>query len=284
MFNDKYFILLQKILPQALLSRLAGKIANSRCPLIKNYFIGLAIRKFKIDLSDSVGNTADAYPSFNDFFTRKLKENARLIDVNQNNIISPADGSVTQYGIIENNTLIQAKQKTFTVKALLAAEKTNFTDFAVIYLAPRDYHRVHMPLDGRLTKMTYIPGRLFSVNGVTSKHIDQLFAKNERVVCYFDTIIGEVAIVLVGALFVASIVTAWHHTVAPNYITKIHTWDYRDQNVTFKKGDEIGYFNFGSTVICLFPDNKITLSPVNNMIKMGNILAKIKPEITPDTL
>lgn len=284
MLNDKYFILLQRLLPQALLSRLIGKIANSNNSFIKNYLINLAIRKFKIDLSDSVGETPDFYSSFNDFFTRKLKQNARIIDADKSSIISPADGTIVQYGPIKHDTLIQAKQKTFTARALLAAEKPNFTDFAIIYLAPKDYHRVHMPLDGRLTKMTYIPGRLFSVNATTSKHIEQLFAKNERVVCYFDTIIGEVAIVLVGALFVASIVTKWHHTVAPNYITKLHTWEYHDQNITFKKGDEIGYFNFGSTVICLFPHNKVTLAPANNTIQMGNVLGKMNPSVMADRL
>lgn len=277
MINDRYFALLQRLFPQALLSRLVGKIANSRNFFVKNYLINLAIWKFEIDLRDSIGKTADFYTSFNEFFTRKLKRGARIIDSNCNTIISPADGTITQYGSITHDTLIQAKHKRFTIQELLSVEKQHFTDFLIIYLAPKNYHRVHMPINGRLTKMTYIPGRLFSVNTRTAKHVKQLFAKNERVICYFDTIIGEIAIILVGALLVASIVTTWHHTVTPNCIKKLYTWEYQNQNIVFKKGDEIGYFNFGSTVICLFPENKVILEPVmnNNNTNMGNVLGKI---------
>ncbi len=276
MFKDTLFLTLQKILPQACLSRLAGKLANCENPIIKNKLIHLAMKRFDIELSNALIDDSTRYASFNDFFTRKLKPEARLIDPNDNSIISPADGKITQAGLITEGKLIQAKGKYFSLKALTAdTAKENYTDFSVIYLSPSDYHRVHMPIDGKLTRMTYVPGKLFSVNELTAENIDGLFAKNERLICYFDTAIGEIAVIFVGAMLVAGIETVWHKLVAPNYYSKVTHFDYSDQNLHFNKGDEIGLFNFGSTIITLFPDNKIAWQAnIMGKINMGQPIAR----------
>ncbi|WP_119329105.1 archaetidylserine decarboxylase [Cysteiniphilum halobium] len=275
MFKDTLFLILQKILPQACLSRLAGKLANCENAMIKNKLINLAIRRFNIDLSDALIENPTSYASFNDFFTRKLKPEARPIDPNDNSIISPADGKITQAGKITQGKLIQAKGKYFSLKTLTAdTMKENYTDFSVIYLSPSDYHRVHMPINGKLTRMTYIPGKLFSVNELTAENIDGLFAKNERLICYFETVIGEVAIVFVGAMLVAGIETVWHKLVAPNYYSKVTHFDYSGQNLCFNKGDEIGLFNFGSTIITLFPENKVAWQEhISSKVNMGQAIA-----------
>lgn len=276
MFKDTLFLTLQKILPQACLSRLAGKLANCENPTIKNKLIHLAMKRFDIELADALIDDPTDYTSFNDFFTRKLKPEARLIDPNDNSIISPADGKITQAGLITEGKLIQAKGKYFSLKALTAdTAKENYTDFSVIYLSPSDYHRVHMPIDGRLTRMSYVPGKLFSVNELTAENIDGLFAKNERLICYFDTAIGEIAVIFVGAMLVAGIETVWHKLVAPNYYSKVTHFDYSEQNLHFNKGDEIGLFNFGSTIITLFPDNKIAWQAnITDKINMGQPIAR----------
>lgn len=279
MLLNKLFVLMQKLMPKNFLSHIVGKIANIQCPLIKNYFIQFAIKKFDIDLKDSVSTDPNYYCSFNDFFTRKLKNTSRYINYSTDVIISPVDGNITQYGIVKNDTIIQAKNKPFTVQSLLVSDIDIFTEFIIFYLAPKNYHRVHIPLDGKLIQMTYIPGTLFSVNSISVDNINQLFARNERVVCYFKTLIGTISIVFVGALFVSSIVTSWQNNIALNCMTrKIYTWSYYKDNIFFKKGEEIGYFNFGSTVICLFSKNKINFHDINvgNNLKMGNTIATIK--------
>ncbi|APC97457.1 archaetidylserine decarboxylase [Francisella frigiditurris] len=261
--KENLFILLQQLLPQAILSRIVGKIADCRNKLLKNYLINLAIKKFKINLDEAKDNDIDNYKSFNEFFIRELKEGIRPLNNDSKIISSPADGCLTQFGQIVDNTIIQAKNKNFSLKALIAnSSETDFKQFATIYLSPRDYHRVHMPIDGTLTKMVYVPGKLFSVNETTTNNIDGLFAKNERLVCYFDTKIGEVAVIFVGALLVAGIETVWHGKVAPNYYSTTQTWIYDKEkyNLAFKKGEPLGWFNFGSTVIILLPQDSLKLS------------------------
>ncbi|MGQ4002198.1 archaetidylserine decarboxylase [Francisellaceae bacterium CB300] len=261
--KEDLFICLQYIIPQALTSRLVSKLAESKNKTLKNYLINLAIKKFAINIDEAESSDINDYATFNEFFTRKLRDGVRPINNNSNIISSPADGILSEFGKIENNTLIQAKGKDFSLEALIAnSSKTNFTDFATVYLSPKDYHRVHMPIDGRLTKMVYIPGKLFSVNKTTANKIDSLFAKNERLVCYFDTKIGEIAVIFVGALLVAGIETVWHGKIAPNYYKGVQTWDYNNEQykIEFKKGDTLGWFNFGSTIVNLFPNNKISFS------------------------
>lgn len=259
--KDNLFIFLQYLLPHGLTSRLVSRLAESKNKAIKNYLINLAIKKFKINVDEAKETNLDNYLSFNDFFTRELKDGVRPISEDPTIIISPADGVLSEFGNIENGTLIQAKGKTFTSESLIASSsQTAFTKFATIYLSPKDYHRVHMPIDGKLTKMVYIPGKLYSVNKLTTSKIDNLFAKNERLVCYFDTQIGEVAVIFVGALLVAGIETVWHGKVAPNYYRNVQIWDYRGSkfDIKFKKGDTIGWFNYGSTVIILTPGEKVS--------------------------
>lgn len=276
MFKDTLFLTSQKILPQAFLSRLAGKLANCENNFVKNRLIELAIHRFKINLNEALIENPKAYTSFNDFFIRKLKPEARVIDQSIDSIISPADGRIMQSGKITDGKLIQAKGKNFSLQALTANTQTEeYTDFVVIYLSPSDYHRVHMPLDGKLSRMTYIPGKLFSVNKVTAENIEGLFAKNERLVCYFNTAIGEVAVIFVGAMLAAGIETVWHKLVAPNYYKKVTHFNYKEYSSYFKKGDEIGLFNFGSTVITLFPNHKTALHEALTDIKMGEIIATI---------
>ena len=261
--KDDLFICFQYMIPQALTSRLVSKLADSKNKTIKNYLINLAIKKFEINIDEAESANIDDYASFNAFFTRKLKDGVRPLTKKADIISSPADGILSEFGKIENNTLIQAKGRDFSLKALIAdSSETNFTDFATVYLSPKDYHRVHMPIDGRLTKMVYIPGKLFSVNKTTASKIDSLFAKNERLVCYFDTKIGEVAVIFVGALLVAGIETVWHGKIAPNYYNDVQSWDYSNKQykIEFKKGDTIGWFNFGSTIVNLFPENKVSFN------------------------
>lgn len=249
------------MIPHRLTSRLVSKLADSKNKTLKNNLINLAIKKFGINIDEAESSNIDDYTTFNAFFTRKLKDGVRPLTEKTNIISSPADGILSEFGEIENKTLIQAKGKDFSLESLIAnSSMTRFTNFATVYLSPKDYHRVHMPIDGRLTKMVYIPGKLFSVNKTTASKIDSLFAKNERLVCYFDTKIGEVAVIFVGALLVAGIETTWHGKIAPNYYKNVQTWDYdsKQYNIEFKKGDTLGWFNFGSTIVTLFPENKVS--------------------------
>ncbi|MBK2357515.1 archaetidylserine decarboxylase [Francisella hispaniensis] len=280
--RNNLFIFLQYLLPHAITSRLVSKLADSKNKIIKNYLINLAIKKFNINLAEAKETDLSKYKSFNDFFIRELKDDLRPISDNKNVISSPADGVLSHFGTINNNSLIQAKGKLFSLESLIATSSTtNFTKFATIYLSPKDYHRVHMPIDGKLTKMVYIPGKLFSVNKITADRIDNLFAKNERLICYFDTIIGEIAVIFVGALLVAGIETVWHGKIAPNYYKDIQTWDYSCDkfNIKFNKGDILGWFNFGSTVILLTSGNNINFkfkeSQNNIKIQVNQDLALI---------
>ncbi|MBY7735251.1 archaetidylserine decarboxylase [Francisella philomiragia] len=270
--KDKLFIFLQHIIPQSLISRLISKLADSKNKPLKNYLINLAIKKFKIDISEAKESDISKYSSFNNFFIRELKDGLRPISSDKKVISSPADGVLSEFGDITDGSLIQAKGKTFSLKALIAdSSTTDFMKFATIYLSPKDYHRVHMPIDGKLTKMVYIPGKLFSVNQITAQNVDNLFARNERLVCYFNTEIGEVAVIFVGALLVAGIETVWHGKVAPSYYKDIQTWDYNNDsfNIEFKKGDTLGWFNFGSTVIVLMPNENILFSQSQNNVKVS---------------
>ena len=254
--GDFLFILLQRLLPQHGLSRLVGLFTQSHNKWIKQSLIGWFIKRYQVDMSLAEQQDIKAFTSFNDFFVRRLKAGVRPLAIEPTALVSPADGVVSQFGCLEGNKLIQAKGKYFTLESLLAnqPEVSAFIDgeFATIYLSPKDYHRVHMPFNGKLIKTIYIPGKLFSVNPVTTKHVDNLFARNERLVCLFETEFGIAAVILVGAMLVASISTVWAGTIAPN---KSKTVDITipQQSIMLKKGDELGYFSLGSTVIVLMP-------------------------------
>lgn len=247
----------QYCLPQHFLSRLVGALANCRCRFIKSPLITLFIRYFQVNLSESVIEDYHQFANFNDFFTRKLKANARPI---QTGIISPVDGSVSALGRIAQDQILQAKGHLYSVADLLGDDQTLANQFynglfLTAYLAPKDYHRIHIPLSARLLSMRYVPGHLFSVSEKTVTHVDGLFAKNERVIFTFESERGLFALVAVGALIVGSIVTVWHGVVNTRR-QKITHWDYADKVIRFNKGEEIGYFKLGSTVILLFEQNQ----------------------------
>lgn len=280
--NRNLFIALQRLAPQQLISRGAGLLANTTNPTIKNLFIRWFVDRYNVDMSEALEEDPCAYPSFNAFFTRALKDDARPIDSAPNSIVCPADGAISQLGKIEEGRIFQAKGQEFTVAELLAEPKDSVSHylngrFATIYLSPRDYHRVHMPFSGTLTRMTYVPGDLFSVNTVTAEEVPRLFARNERVVCHFSTELGPMVVVLVGAMIVASIETVWAGVVAP-LRREIRSTDYViSEPIHLAKGDELGRFLLGSTAVILFPENTVewsddldALSPV----RMGQPIGK----------
>ena len=272
----------QYLLPQHLLSRLTGKLAQSQMPWLKNLLIRAVIKHFDVDMSIAEHPNPEDYPDFNTFFTRALKPGVRPIVTGDDEIACPVDGFVSEIGHINDGQLLQAKGQTYSVETLLAgnsawAELFDDGEFATLYLSPKDYHRVHMPLAGRLTRMAYVPGKLFSVNKASVGGIPNLFARNERVVCLFETAQGPMAVILVGAMLVASMVTVWHGVVAPDKCRLITTWDYADKDIELKKGDELGRFQYGSTAIVLLPKNIASWNPEltpDTAVKMGSLLGK----------
>ena len=277
------FVLLQYIVPQHLISYLAGKLADGR--LFKNQLIRIFVKRYNVDLSESKIEDIHQFKNFNAFFTRELKPGARPAANVSGAILCPADGAISQLGAISNN-LLQAKSRFFSLEALLGGE-SNLTAqfqegcFATVYLSPRDYHRVHMPLGGRLHKMIYIPGRLFSVNQATANRIPNLFARNERVGCLFHTDAGAMAVILVGAMIVSGIETIWSGQVGTTAGTgAIRSTDYSEHSppIEIARGSEMGRFKLGSTVIVLFAHGAITLEPdlkAQTPVRMGQLLGRI---------
>jgi len=259
---DTIFIFIQYILPQHLLSRWTGWVARLRHPLwLKNGLIQLFVRRFDVDMTEAAEPDPTRYASFNEFFTRPLRERAR--PPADADLRCPADGAISQLGAIEFGRIFQAKGQSFSTVELLGGDSQRakqFIDgnFATIYLSPRDYHRVHMPVTGRLTATSYIPGQLFSVNQVTAENVPRLFARNERLVCYFDTAAGPMAMILVGAMVVAGIETVWSGQVAPPTSSPVFR-DYVSlpESVELEQGAEMGRFMLGSTVILLFPKGAV---------------------------
>ena len=264
---------LQFLLPQHLLSRLMFRFARIQTPWIKNRFTSWFVSKYKVNLNEALLEDIDEYKHFNDFFTRALKDDSRPIS--DSKVVSPVDGVVSQYGSIKESLIVQAKGKKYSVEALLAENSKNdlYTSFVTIYLSPKDYHRIHMPLDGSLKSMKYIPGNLFSVNQRTVDDIDQVFARNERLVCYFDSEYGEIALVMVGAIFVGSMETSWEGQITPPYNKSVKTFEYDSRQIKLSKGEELGRFNMGSTVILLLPHNVSKMNfEFNKTLKMGQSL------------
>ncbi|NMH65307.1 archaetidylserine decarboxylase [Shewanella salipaludis] len=263
---DKVKIALQYLLPKHLLSRLVGKLAAAEAGALTTAGIKWFIKRYKIDMSEAAQSQPEAYTSFNAFFTRALKPGIRPLCQDSDIMVHPVDGAVSQLGPIEDGRIFQAKGHNYSSLALLGdqaedAKRFDGGDFATIYLAPKDYHRIHMPIRGTLSKMTYVPGELFSVNPLTARHVPGLFARNERVVAIFETEVGPLAMVLVGATIVASIETVWAGTVTPPEGKRVFTWDYPTQGpeaLTLEKGAEMGRFKLGSTVVMLFAKNALT--------------------------
>jgi phosphatidylserine decarboxylase len=258
--KNKLFILLQYCLPQHTLSRFIGKIAEWHAPTwLLQPLLRWFVKKQSVDMSIALKPELQDYPSFNAFFIRKLKAEARPI---ANDVVSPADGSISQISSIKNDQIFQAKGINYSLHQLLAKQDDiaeHFIDgqFSTIYLSPRDYHRVHMPCDGQLLTSTYVPGKLFSVNPTTVNAIDGVFARNERLINIFNTDKGKVAVILVGAMLVAGIQTSFQGKITPTPLKTTQTWHYEQENIYFKRGEELGYFNFGSTVILLFEKNTL---------------------------
>ncbi len=247
--------ILQHLLPHKFISKIAHVCATCETPWIKNYLISYFIKRYAVNMQEAIEEDPFSYKSYNQFFTRLLKPECRPI-AGTNAIASPADGSLAQFGDIIAGNLIQAKGKTYSLASLLSKniDPTMFMGgkFATVYLAPKDYHRVHMPLDGKLEKMIYIPGKLFSVNDHAAENIDNVFARNERIVCIFQTEVGPMAVILVGAMIVGGMETTWAGNITPPHAKKICTYDYRSQDIQLSKGQELGLFKLGSTVILLF--------------------------------
>ncbi len=256
--GDRLFVLMQYLLPQHLISRLVGVLAHSSIPAIKDPFIRTFIKHFKVNMDEAERQHASEFNSFNDFFTRSLKADARLIDHHPKHLACPVDGAISQLGKIEGDHLFQAKGHKFSLTSLLGGNSELASafidgDFATIYLAPKDYHRIHMPCDGTLTHMVHVPGQLFSVNQATAAKVPSLFARNERVVAIFDTEFGPMAMVLVGAMIVASVETVWAGLVCPKG-KAVSQFSYTNQDpILLKKGEEMGRFKLGSTVVMCLP-------------------------------
>ena len=265
---------LQFLLPQHLLSRLMFRFARIQIPWIKNRFTSWFVSNYKVNLNEAQLEDIEEYKHFNDFFTRALKDGSRPIS--DSKVVSPVDGVVSQYGSIKESLIVQAKGKKYSVEALLAENSKNdfYTSFVTIYLSPKDYHRIHMPFDGSLKLMKYIPGNLFSVNQRTVNNIDQVFARNERLVCYFETEYGEIALVMVGAIFVGSMETSWEGQITPPYTKSIKIYDYDSRQIDLSKGKELGRFNMGSTVILLMPKRAPKLNlQVRQVLNMGQSIS-----------
>ncbi|KZN63019.1 archaetidylserine decarboxylase [Pseudoalteromonas luteoviolacea] len=254
---DKIKIALQYALPKHAVSRLVGKLAAAQAGALTTQLIKLFIKQYKIDMTEALHEDPAHYKTFNEFFTRPLKPGIRPLATEEHIIAHPVDGAISQLGDVVDGQIIQAKGHDYSLQTLLGGNEQDVAPFlggkfATIYLAPKDYHRIHMPVDGVLKKMIYVPGDLFSVNPLTAQNVPNLFARNERVVAIFDTDIGPLSMVLVGATIVASIETVWAGTVTPPAGKDVFSWDYPTtgpQAIKLKKGDEMGRFKLGSTVI-----------------------------------
>ena len=264
-FSDKIKIALQYSMPKHSISRLVGKLAAAKMGWLTTKLIDMFIKAYKINMNEAKLKNAKDFATFNDFFTRELEEGARTIDSDSNTLCYPVDGAISQQGDIVEGRLIQAKGFNYSLTSLLGGDARTAAPFqkgkfSCIYLAPKDYHRIHMPMAATLREMIYVPGELFSVNPLTANNVPDLFARNERVVTIFDTEHGSLAMVLVGATIVASIETTWAGTITPPAGKDIFRWQYPAKGIdaiTFEKGDEMGRFKLGSTVVSTFAPNMV---------------------------
>lgn len=279
---DAIKVWLQHILPQHGLSRLMYRLARSRFKPWKNLMIHSAIRLYRVDMREARKERAADYASFNDFFTRQLKPEARTWDVDAAHIISPVDGAISRIGRLAGADLIQAKGRRYGLRQLLAADdqtSERFKDgcYATLYLSPRDYHRVHMPTTGRLIKSIYVPGRLFAVNNASVRGVDHLFAVNERFISLFETEAGLLAQIMVGAIFVGGLQTVWLGEITPAKKRELTVREYKEREIILRQGQEFGQFNMGSTVILIFEKDKIEWLKnlkINDAVQVGQILGK----------
>ena len=277
--SERVFVRAQHLLPKRFITRMLGVLAHKRAGALTQWVIRRFIAHYDVDMADAASSDPGAYETFNAFFTRALRPGVRPVATAQ--LICPVDGAISQFGRIERGQLLQAKGKSFSIGALLAgdqvlARRFELGAFATLYLSPRDYHRVHMPCDGHLLSMSYVPGELFSVNPATTRGVDALFARNERVVCHFDSPHGPFAMVLVGAAIVGSIVTVWHGVVRPPHGRSVRHWSYPDRRISLKQGEEMGRFLLGSTVVLLFPPGPMRFNPEwapARPVRLGEVMA-----------
>jgi len=282
-FKEALTTLPQYVLPHHALSSLMSKLTHCENKTWKNLFIKQIIRHYGVNMAEARKSDINAYKSFNHFFTRELKPGVRPLSTETDAIVCPADGAVSQAGDITDGRIFQAKGKSFTATELLGgdAERAapfNNGIFTTIYLSPKDYHRLHMPLTGTLTEMVHIPGRLFSVNAATVNSVPGLFARNERVAAIFDTEVGPMALILVGAIFVSSVETVWHGVVTPPSVTDVQSWQYGDDAPTLKIGEEMGRFNMGSTIIVLFGKDKAQWDAefkAEKTVNLGELIGRV---------
>ena len=276
--------LAQYLLPHRLLSHLANRLAYSRTPWIKHRFIHTILANFDVNLAEAANPDPDSYESFNAFFTRALKPGARVPDQDPDTLLLPADGKVSQCGIIQSGRIFQAKGHDYSVAELLgdAARAAAFENgqFMNIYLSPRDYHRVHMPWAGTLTETLHVPGRLFSVSPGTVADVPRLFARNERLVCHFDTDFGPMCSVMVGAMLVSGVQTVWNGINIPAYADTPERTDFAGKGIALDRFAEMARFNYGSTVILLFPEGAVQLDHFEHQAptvlgqRMGRVLRR----------
>ncbi len=294
--SDRLEVLPQYLLPKRTLTRLAGAIASWQGGAWTTRLIRWFVGRYGVDISEAANTDLASYASFNDFFTRALRPGARPLAAAD--LVCPVDGAISQFGAIERDQIVQAKGHRYSTTALLGGDTAlaaRFDDghFATLYLSPRDYHRIHMPCTGRLRRMTYVPGALFSVNPATARGVPGLFARNERVVCIFDaapasplsgaqaaaTAEPPFAMVLVGATIVGSIATAWHGVVNPPRPGRVRHWRYDARDITLRQGDEMGRFLLGSTVVLLFPAGALRFNPAwapGRSIRLGEAMAELR--------
>lgn len=281
--SDFFKVQLQYLLPKKALTQFGGLVAGSKMGSITTRIIEWFIKKYSVNMQEAANPDPRSYDSFNAFFTRALKNGARPLA--QASWVCPVDGAISQFGSIQTNQIFQAKGHEYSTQALVGGDDalaTQFNDghFACIYLSPKDYHRIHMPIAGTLRQMIYVPGDLFSVNPVTAQGVPGLFARNERVVCVFDTAQGSFVNVLVGATIVGSMATVWHGVVNPPRLSEVKTWVYPAAGeagcVQLAQGDEMGRFLLGSTVVMLWPEQMMTFNPTWQAalpVRMGESMA-----------
>ncbi|MYM25844.1 phosphatidylserine decarboxylase [Duganella sp. FT135W] len=280
--SDRLAVLPQYLLPKSALTNFAGRVAGAKAGKYTTGLIRWFVGRYNVNMDEALDPNIANYKTFNEFFTRALRPDARPLA--NAAYVCPVDGRISQFGDIEDDQIFQAKGHQFSTTALVGGDATlaaqfNNGSFANLYLSPRDYHRIHMPIDGKLTRMIYVPGELFSVNPTTARGIPGLFARNERVVCVFDTAQGPFVMTLVGATIVGSMATVWHGVVNPPRLPQVTEWRYADQNIVLKKGDELGRFLLGSTVVMLFQKDVLKFNPAwqpAGPVQLGEEMAQLK--------
>lgn len=288
--RKRFSVLHQYLLPKMALTRFAGRVASNPSGRFTPQLIRWFVRKYGVNMDEAHNPDLGSYRSFNDFFTRALRDDARpLADAD---FVCPVDGAISQFGTIEHDQIFQAKGHLYSTAALVGGDSKlaalfDHGSFATLYLSPRDYHRIHMPCDARLLRMIYVPGALFSVNPTTARGVRGLFARNERVVCVFDSAFGPFVLVLVGATIVGSMQTVWHGVVNASRSGKIREWRYEDQQILLKKGEEMGRFLLGSTVVMLFPRDVLEFNAewtATAAVRLGEAMgSQPKPKPKPAT-